>query len=420
MTILVITPEEILPDEVQLWEALFLAGLQKLHVRKPQASVSQLRDMLNCLPAEYHSRLILHQHYKLIDEFKLAGVHFKSNSQAEENLGDYKSLSRSKSCHTPLEVLNNYKTHDYVFLSPIFNSISKKGYPSAFYSDEIRTFFQDHPQINNCIALGGINESHIQICKEMGFAGCALLGTIWQGDSLSPELISKRLRDILTRNFNMKKETRISSFQFISNDFSHVDELEQIHQVCQAGARWVQLRLKNRSEQDILKLGKQAAEICQQYQATLVINDHAHLIKEIGAEGVHLGKADMSPVEARKQLGSNLIIGGTANNMDDIRQLHKAGVDYIGLGPFRFTHTKKNLAPVLGLHGYTEIIKQCREENIHLPIVAIGGIKLEDVSSLISCGLHGIALSSSITSDENIINTTKNYLKQITHPSCKN
>lgn len=218
----------------------------------------------------------------------------------------------------------------------------------------------------------------------------------------------------------MNKHSNISSFQFISNNFSHVDELEQIRQVCQAGARWVQLRLKNRSEQDILNLGKQAAEICRQYQATLIINDHAHLIKEIGAEGVHLGKTDMSPIEARKLLGSDFIIGGTANNMNDIRKLHKAGVDYIGLGPYRFTQTKKNLAPVLGLQGYTEIIKQCQLENIHLPIVAIGGIGLEDVPSLITCGLHGVALSSSITSAKNIIETTQDYLKQIITPLCKN
>jgi len=218
----------------------------------------------------------------------------------------------------------------------------------------------------------------------------------------------------------MTKYSNISSFQFISNDFSELNELEQIQEVCKAGARWVQLRLKNRPEQDILQLGRQAAEICRQYQATLIINDHAHLIKEIRAEGVHLGKADMSPIEARKLLGSDLIIGGTANSMADVRQLYKAGVDYIGLGPFRFTHTKKKLSPVLGLQGYSEIIKQCREEDIHLPIVAIGGINLEDVPSLISCGLHGIALSSSITSAEDIIHTTKNYLKQITPPSCKN
>ena len=144
MNLIVITPEEILPDEIQLWEALFQSGLQKLHVRKPHISISQLRDMLTCLPEKYHSHVILHQHHKLVYEFNMGGIHFKSSRQVENYSIIDKVLSRSKSCHTPLEVLNNYKTHDYVFLSPIFNSISKKGYPSAFYSDEIKTFFQDH------------------------------------------------------------------------------------------------------------------------------------------------------------------------------------------------------------------------------------------------------------------------------------
>jgi len=423
MTLIVITPPEILPEEVKMWEALFLAGLQLLHVRKPNATILQLKDMLNSLPDEYHSRVILHQHHKLCEDFKLGGIHFKGDSQADENQSENKSLSRSKSCHTPLEVLNNYGTHDYVFLSPIFNSISKKGYPSAFYPNEIRSFFQENPQIKNCIALGGIDNNNIQNCMDYGFAGCALLGAIWEVEEIEPSIISERYRKIQSTynpTLHMNKHSNISSFQFISNDFSPIEELEQIQQVCKAGAQWVQLRLKNRSEQDILELGKQAAEICQHYQAKLIINDHVHLAKAIGAHGVHLGKADMSPTEARKLLGSDMIIGGTANNINDIRKLHKAGVDYIGLGPYRFTQTKKNLAPVLGLQGYTEIIKKCRLENIQLPIVAIGGIELVDIPSIMACGLHGIALSSSITSSKNIIETTQDYLKQITPPLCKN
>jgi thiamine-phosphate pyrophosphorylase len=145
MTLIVITPAEILTDEIRLWEALFLAGLQRLHVRKPHASISQLKDMLTCLPAKYHSRVILHQHHKLAEDFKLGGIHFKSSSQAEEHPTNYNDLSRSKSCHTPLEVLNNYKTHDYVFMSPIFNSISKKG----LYLNASGTF--NHPIIQLAI-----------------------------------------------------------------------------------------------------------------------------------------------------------------------------------------------------------------------------------------------------------------------------
>ena len=417
---IVITPEDILQDEVQLWEALFLSGLQRLHVRKPHAQLSEIRQMLKQLSAEYRSRIVLHQYHELADEFQLGGIHFKSNVHNGINKQNTNKLSVSRSCHTPLEVLNYHRDYDYIFLSPIFNSISKKGYPAAFYSDEIKTFFQDHPEIRNCVALGGIDKDKIGICKELGFSNCALLGEIWSGNELNPDIISKRFRSLLTHDNTRMKQTAISNFQFITNDFSSLNELEQIRQVCEAGANWIQLRLKNRSDKDIVEMGKQAAEICKQYQATFILNDHIHLIKEIGAHGVHLGKADMCPTEARELLGSEYIIGGTANNMTDVQNLYKANVDYIGLGPFRFTQTKKNLAPVLGLEGYKQIVENCQKDKINIPIVAIGGIEIEDTRNLTQIGLHGIALSSSITSATDISKTTKNYLKQLINPTCKN
>ena len=419
MTPIVITPPEIIQNEVHLWEALFLAGLERLHVRKPEATLAELKDMLTCLPIKYHSRLVLHQHFQLTDEFNLGGLHFKSTMQAAKINLDCTNLSLSKSCHTPLEVLNNYQKHDYVFLSPIFDSISKKGYPSAFYTNEIKSFFQDNPQVKNCIALGGVSAINTQECLDLGFASCALLGAIWEGENLTSELITNRFQNIQANYKPAVEKTAISSFQFITNDFSELDELEQIKKVCESGAKWMQVRLKNQSDETILKMGREAAQICSHYNAKLIINDHVHLVKEIGAHGVHLGKADMSPVKARELLGSNYIIGGTANNMNDVRQLHKAGVNYIGLGPFRFTQTKKNLAPVLGLSGYKEIIQNCLNEAIDMPIVAIGGIKIDDVTSLMSTGIHGIALSSSITQAEDITNTSKKYLKQLINPLCK-
>jgi thiamine-phosphate pyrophosphorylase len=419
MTPIVITPPDIIQNEVHLWKALFLAGLERLHVRKPEATLAELKDMLTCLPTKYHSRLVLHQHFQLIDEFNLGGLHFKSTMQAAKMDLDCKNLNLSKSCHTPLEVLNNFKRHNYVFLSPIFDSISKKGYPSAFYTDEIKSFFQDNPQVKNCIALGGISAKNAQECLDLGFAGCALLGAIWEGENLSEELITNRFQNIQANYKPTIEKPAISSFQFITNDFSELDELEQIKKVCESGAKWVQLRLKNKTDEEIIILGKQAVEICRKYKATFILNDHVHLVKEIGAHGVHLGKADMSPLEARNLLSHEYIIGSTANNMDDVRQLHKAGVNYIGLGPFRFTQTKKNLAPLLGLSGYKEIIKNCQSEAIDIPIVAIGGIEIDNVSSLMSTGIHGIALSSSITQAENISKTTKQYLKQLINPLCK-
>ena len=102
------------------------------------------------------------------------------------------------------------------------------------------------------------------------------------------------------------------------------------------------------------------------------------LVKQIGADGVHLGKLDMPIKEARERLGKDFIIGGTANTFEDIRQHAADGADYIGCGPFRFTTTKQKLSPILGLDGYHSILTQMREKGITIPVVAIGGITRED------------------------------------------
>ena len=100
--------------------------------------------------------------------------------------------------------------------------------------------------------------------------------------------------------------------------------------------------------------------------------------------------------EARAYLGPEFIIGGTANTFDDIQRLHRAGADYIGCGPFRYTTTKKNLAPILGLEGYRRLLSQMEEHEINLPIVGIGGIGADDIADLKATGLNGIASSGSI------------------------
>ena len=143
-----------------------------------------------------------------------------------------------------------------------------------------------------------------------------------------------------------------------------------------------------------LKIAEETKKVCQKYGAKLIINDNVLIAKEIGADGVHLGKEDMNPKEARKILGDNFIIGGSSNTIDDVKWLMDNGVDYIGIGPYRFTSTKQNLNPVLGLKGIAGIITQF--PNSSIPFIAIGGIKLEDVEPLMQTGIHGVAVSSAI------------------------
>ena len=169
----------------------------------------------------------------------------------------------------------------------------------------------------------------------------------------------------------------------------------------------VQLRLKDISEKKILKLAAQAREITSHYQTRLIINDHHKVAKAIKADGVHLGKTDTCPTEARKTLLSWQMVGGTANTLEDCQALINKEVDYIGLGPFKFTNTKANLSPVLGLNGYAAIIDAL---NTKTPILAIGGITLEDVSDILKTGISGIAISGAITKDFNTIKTFNQLL----------
>jgi thiamine-phosphate pyrophosphorylase len=165
---------------------------------------------------------------------------------------------------------------------------------------------------------------------------------------------------------------------------------------CRGGVRWVQLRVKNLPAAEWQQRARDVQAVCRHHGATLIINDNPTLALAIGADGVHLGQQDMPPAEARALLGPEFIIGGTANTFADIEKLVAAGVDYIGLGPFRFTTTKEKLSPILGLAGYAEILNQCRAAGFTTPVIGIGGIALADVAALRAAGLHGVAVAGAI------------------------
>ena len=154
-------------------------------------------------------------------------------------------------------------------------------------------------------------------------------------------------------------------------------------------------------------------ELCRTYEATFIIDDDVKLVKKLKADGVHLGKNDMPIAEAREILGKDFIIGGTANTFDDVVSHYRAGADYIGCGPFRFTTTKKNLSPILGLEGYRSIVRQMRENGINLPIVAIGGITCEDIPAIMQTGVSGIALSGTILRAENPAEETRKIIQSM-------
>ncbi len=200
--------------------------------------------------------------------------------------------------------------------------------------------------------------------------------------------------------------------QFITNSDKPDELTASVEAVLNGGCRWIQLRMKDAAECDILAVGAEIRKLCDSEGATFILNDRPDLAKKLRADGVHLGKEDISPQEARKILGEQSIVGATANTLDDIRKAIDAGANYIGLGPFRFTKTKKKLSPTLGIEGLTSIMKELREFS-EIPVVAIGGIEIEDIPTIMQTGVTGIAISGTILHSFSPQKTTETILDLI-------
>ncbi len=198
--------------------------------------------------------------------------------------------------------------------------------------------------------------------------------------------------------------------QFITHPSENMTILEEIENVVAGGCKWVQLRMKDADKEEIKAVARKAKEICKKNDVILVIDDYADIAKELELDGVHLGKKDIPVDEARKLLGEEFIIGATANSFEDIEALRHTDIDYIGLGPFRFTSTKKNLSPVIGIEGYAEIMRRKAESSINIPIVAIGGICYDDINYIMDTGINGIAVSGSLINAENMTEETKRMI----------
>lgn len=201
--------------------------------------------------------------------------------------------------------------------------------------------------------------------------------------------------------------------QFITHSNSRYGYVEGALLALEGGCRWIQLRMKDAEEAEFVSAAKQIAAMCKEYGATFLLDDHVEWVEQTGADGVHLGKNDMPVDEARKLLGADRIIGGTANTFEDVERLWRQGANYIGCGPYRFTTTKKNLSPVLGLEGYRRIIGQMKAHGINLPVVAIGGILQPDIKDVMATGVSGIAVSGAVLNADNPAEEMKRFVDSL-------
>ena len=176
MKIIVITPPNFTKGEEIVIPHLLQLGVDLIHIRKPSAMREQLTQLLKSLPEWCYDRLVIHDCLELANEFGLHGVHLnRRNHTIPINFNGGISMS----CHNLEEVEIKKDMADYVFLSPIFNSISKSGYNSAFSRDILRNAMKQGSIDDKVIALGGVSLENIDIVKDLGFGGAALLGDIW-------------------------------------------------------------------------------------------------------------------------------------------------------------------------------------------------------------------------------------------------
>jgi thiamine-phosphate pyrophosphorylase len=186
MQLIVISSPDSVADEAAIMCEMLAGGLSRLHLRKPRFSQSQMADLIAQLPARYHAQLVLHSHPGLVAEMKLGGRHLTTSARnaltSRPKLTPDQTLSTS--FHTLAEIRRHRRKYDYVFLSPIFNSLSKSAYPARF---ELSTVIEALRQLRlrggyapQVLALGGIETNKLTAVREAGFAGAAVLGAVWQ------------------------------------------------------------------------------------------------------------------------------------------------------------------------------------------------------------------------------------------------
>lgn len=366
MDLIAITVPYFYPGEARdIADALMENRFKYVHVRKPGCCAEEMRGLLEQIPDGLRDRLSLHDFHELAIEYGIGGIHLNSRNPFAPD-GWEGRLSRS--IHS-LEEISGV-TEDYAFISPVFPSISKPGYSGNFTLEEASRWLT--PGI---FALGGVTAEKLPLLEDAGFAGAAMLGAAWR-------------REIDRGAFRL---------QFITAGNSIEEVKEGARKAVEGGCRWVQVRMKDSTKEETEEAVRLLAPLRERCGITLLVDDHVDMAARLDClDGVHVGKNDMPVAEARKVLGPGKILGATANTYDDLKAAVKAGADYVGLGPFRFTTTKKNLSPVLGTEGYRRILAQCREDGIETPVVAIGGITESDIPQVMQTGVAGIAVSGSI------------------------
>jgi thiamine-phosphate pyrophosphorylase len=185
--IVISSPVNSLYHELETIVQLFNYGLTFFHLRKPNFTQQEYEEFIIKIPGEHRNKIIIHNYHDLAIKYNLKGIHFSSYTQPS-NINTNFPIQKSKSCHSLREIKEIKGLYNYVFLSPIFDSISKPSYQANFNQQELNNFLINRNELPEIIALGGIEINKLEKVKHLGFAGVAVLGTIWQEETLEKRL----------------------------------------------------------------------------------------------------------------------------------------------------------------------------------------------------------------------------------------
>lgn len=200
----------------------------------------------------------------------------------------------------------------------------------------------------------------------------------------------------------------LSLYVITDEEIAKKSHIEIAKEVLEGGATVIQLRDKNKSDREMVKIAKEMVRICHAYGAYLIVDDRVDVALVSGADGVHLGSEDIPVFDVRKVAPENFIIGATVHSVEEALKAQEEGADYLGVGSIFPTATKRREIVLIGLEGLQKVISA-----VTIPVVAIGGIRLEHVRSIFETGASGIAVCSYILSQEDITEATRKLKREI-------
>ncbi|MEO6524223.1 MAG: thiamine phosphate synthase [Mucilaginibacter sp.] len=185
----------------------------------------------------------------------------------------------------------------------------------------------------------------------------------------------------------------VSRFNYLTQDLPNLSHAQQTQMACQAGVNWIQYRCLNKSDEEMIPEIHEIASICDDWGATLILTNHYHLLDKVDAQGVHIEGMDADLSAIRDIISDEKTLGASATDLERILSLQQQGfADYVGYGPFAHTDTKPNDYPLLGFNAYRDLEKH----PVTIPIIAVGGIQLNDAENLMQTGIAGIAVSGAV------------------------